>query len=143
MFNIAEGSPDVILTGKNGFLSLQAAARREGLLDTTRDQFDRQVMTFNGIPVVHVGTKGDQSTQIITNTENFTGSPITGGTATSFYLVRWGEPYTTGIQMNAPERIFDGILDDGVTHRVVFEWPVGLAFFHKRSVVRISGVTPF
>ncbi len=44
------------------------------------------------------------------------------------------------MQMHEPRRIFDDITDDGVTHRVVFEWPVGLMVFHDKSVVRMRNV---
>jgi hypothetical protein len=42
--------------------------------------------------------------------------------------------------MSAPERIFDDVIDDGVTHRTVFEWPVGMAMLQKKSAVRLKGV---
>ena len=90
---------------------------------------------FDGTPVSWAGTLGDQSTEIITQTETKSG----GTTETSFLYVRWGTPYVHGLQLHEPERIFDDITDDGVTRRVVFEWPVGLSVLHRRSAVRIFG----
>jgi len=141
-FNVRNGQPDLIISGKRGFLSLRSVARREGLLDTTKDQFDRVIDVFAGVPIMFAGTKGDQSTEIIGNAELNDGSAITGGSATSLYVVKWGMPNIIGLQMGGPERTFDDITDDGVTHRTVFEWPVGLATFDNRSMVRISGVIP-
>ncbi len=141
-FNLRGGVGDLVICGKKGFLSLRSVARRESLLDTTRDQFDRVIETFAGIPFMFAGTKGDQSTEVIGNVELDTGDTLTGGDATSYYVCKFGMPTITGLQMHSPERIFDDITDDGVTHRVVFEWPVGLALFDQRSAVRISGIVP-
>lgn len=141
IFETAEGKPDLIITSKQGLWALQRVARREGLFDTTRDQFDRTVMMFGGIPMEEAGTQGDQTTQIITNTETAAGAR-TGGNTTSIYMVRFGRPYVQGMQMHEPKRIFDDITDDGVTHRVVFEWPVGLSQFHNKSVVRVRNFVP-
>ncbi len=140
-FEVAEGKPDLILTSKQGLWSLQRVARREGLYDTTRDSFDREIGTFMGIPMDWAGTEGDQTTQVITNTETDAGAP-TGSSRTSFYFIRFGHPYLQGIQMEAPRRTFDGMTDDGVTHRIVFQWPVGLSTFQNKSIVRYRGVVP-
>ncbi len=139
IFEIADGEPDLILSSKQGMWALERVARREGLLDTTQDAFDRKLKTFMGIPIEWAGTQGDQTTPIITNTENSSGAR-TGGNTTSFYFIRFGKPYVMGMQMHEPRRIFDDITDDGVTHRVVFEWPVGLLQFHQKSVVRMRNV---
>ena len=139
MFEVAEGMPDLILSSKQGMWALERVARREGLLDTTQDAFDRKIKSFMGIPIEWAGTQGDQSTPIITNTETAAGAR-TGGNTTSFYFIRFGKPYVTGMQMHEPKRIFDGITDDGVTHRVVFQWPVGLLQFHDKAVVRYRNV---
>lgn len=139
MFEVAEGMPSIIISSKQGLWALERVARREGLFDITSDQFDRKVKSFAGIPIEWAGTQGDQTTQIITNTEDANGAR-TGGNTTSFYFVRFGRPYVAGMQMHEPRRIFDDITDDGVTHRVVFEWPVGLLQFHNKSVVRYRNV---
>ena len=135
-FNIAGGVADIGLTSKVGYLALTKVARREGLYDTTKDTFDKSVFTYDGTPIAWAGTLGDQSTEIIKSNETKSG----GTGETSYVFLRWGEPYVHGLQMHAPERIFDDITDDGVTRRVVFEWPVGLSVLHRRSMVRLYGV---
>lgn len=138
-FEITDGEPDLVITSKAGWKLLGRVGRREQLLDITKDSFDREIRTFNGTPFMWAGTKGDQTTEIITSSED----PGDGGDdATSFYFVKFGERQLTGLQMNAPEKIYDQVISDGVTHRTVFEWPVGLASFHKRSVVRVKDVVP-
>ncbi len=135
-FNIAGGVADIALTSKAGYLALTKVARREGLYDTTKDSFDKSVFMFDGTPIAWAGTLGDQTTELMTSTET-----KSGGTVESSYLfLRWGTPYVHGLQMAKPDRIFDDITDDGVTRRVVFEWPVGLSVLHRRSAVRLFGV---
>lgn len=142
IFEVAEGMPSLILSSKQGMWAFKRAARREGLLDTTQDSFDRKVDSYQGIRLDWAGTLGDQSTQVITNTETTAGAR-TGGSSTSFYFIRFGESYLQGIQMHEPTKIFDSIIDDGVTRRVVYEWPVGLTMYHSKSVVRLRGVNVF
>lgn len=139
IFETAEGRPDFVVSSKQGLWQLTRVARREGLLDTTKDVFDRDIQTFAGIKLIWAGTKGDQSTQIITTAED---AGDAGNNSTSYYFVRLGVPYVQGIQLGAPERTFDAIIDDGVTRRIVFQWPVGLLATHKKSIVRIKGVKP-
>jgi hypothetical protein len=141
IFEVEDGMPDMIISSKQGVWSVQRVARREGLYDTTRDQFDRKVETYRGIPLMWAGTTGDQSTQIITATETDAGAS-TGSTRTSFYFVRMGRPYVQGMQMHEPRRIYDDIINDGVTHRTVFEWPVGLTSMQNKAIVRLRGVIP-
>ena len=132
----------VILTGRAGYLTIASVARREGLLDTSKDSFDRPINNFAGVPFVRAGTKADQSTSIITATEADDGISSTGSDNTSFYIMRLGEPYVHGMQNGKPETTLDRIIDDGVTHRVVFQWTVGLGAWSKRSAVRLFGIDP-
>jgi len=131
-----------ILTGREGYLSLSSVARREGLLASTQDNFDRKINTFANVPFYRAGTKADQSTKIITATESDDGTATTGADNTSFYIMRLGEPYVHGLQQGVPTTPLDRIIDDGVTHRVVFQWKVGIGAWNKRSVVRLFGVDP-
>ena len=138
-FHVDGGIPEMVVTGEAGHLTLYSVARRLGLLDTTRDQFDREVDTYRGRPFAFAGKKADQSTEIITSDED----PGDGGDdATSFYFIRTGGPYLKGIQLAGPQRIFDDVTDSGVTHRVVFQWPVGLATKHDHSVTRLRNIKP-
>ncbi len=132
-----DGMPDFIVTGKGGFFTLEAVARRLGLLNTAQDAFDRNIMVYKGIPVDYAGKKADQSTEIITTTED---PGDAGNDSTSFYFLRMGHPYIQGVQLHEPKRVFDEILNDGVTHRTVFEWPVGLTAFHKKSITRLNNI---
>jgi HK97 family phage major capsid protein len=78
---------DMFLCNKTLYLRILAAIRLAGLWAETKDNFGRTMPTFNGIPIIDIGTAGDQSTSIITDTELATGAALTGGGATSIYAI--------------------------------------------------------
>ena len=98
--------------------------------------------TFGGVVLDHAGTKGNQTTQVIGVAETAAGAR-SGGSDTSFYFMKFGGQWLTGLQKESPKRLFDAVTDDGVTHRVVFEWPVGLMSFNTRAIGRVRGIKPF
>jgi len=65
------------------YLGLTATLQGSGLLDTTKDQFDRQFTSYAGIPLYDTGYKSDLATEVIGVTEG------TGAASTSLYVVRW------------------------------------------------------
>lgn len=110
-------------------------------VDMTKDLFDREVVTYKGTPFVDMGFKKDQSTEIITVTEN----PGDGGAdATSAYFVPFNEEQgIQGIQLG-PMEIYDP-LDGGEKEAVPanmmrFEWWVGLAGFGSYGPTRLYGI---
>lgn len=54
-----------------GFARVMRYAQLSGgnFMDVTKDSFDREFVTFYGAPIVDMGLKKDQSTEIMTNTE--------------------------------------------------------------------------
>ena len=134
-----EGEADLIIGNGTSFRALGSVTRRLGLLDTTRDQFGRRIRRFGegGPRMVDIGTKSDQSTAIITNTETQGASSAT----TSLYLVRFGlGQYLHGIQ-EFPVRTKDlGERESQPQMRTRVEWTPGLAQSNDRSVVRIKGL---
>lgn len=109
----------------------------QGGLATNRDQFDRIVLTYKGAVLKDVGTKGDQSTRVITATETAAG--VDGSSLyTSIYGVRYGEDALTGWQF-APLVAKDLGQDptDGVVYRTFIEWAGGLFMSDVRAIARI------
>jgi hypothetical protein len=105
---------------------------------TDRDAFDRTVETYKGAVVRDIGRKKDQSTRIITTTEDTSG--VDGAsTYTSLYAVRYGEEGLFGWQFeDLSSAVRDlGLLNNGVTYRTVIDWAVGLYQAHTRAVGRI------
>ena len=87
--------------------------------------------------MVDIGTKSDQTTAIITNTE----VQGTATNTTSLYFVRFGTgQYLHGIQ-EYPTRTKDlGERESQPQMRTRVEWTPGLAQSNDRSVVRIKGL---
>lgn len=109
--------------------------------DITKDLFDREVVTYKGTPFVDMGFKKDQSTEIITVTED----PGDGGNdTTSVYFVPFNEEQgIQGIQL-APMEIYDplngGEKESVPSTMMRFEWWVGLAGFGSYGPTRLYGI---
>lgn len=105
---------------------------------TDEDAFGRTVESYKGAVVKDIGRKKDQSTRIITATEDANG--VDGASAyTSLYGVRYGEEALFGWQFETlQDAVRDlGLLNNGVTYRTVIDWAVGLYQAHTRAVGRI------
>jgi len=131
---------DMILCNKTMYLRVLAAISNAGLWATTKDAFGRQLPTFNGVPIIDIGNKGDQTTSIITDVELATGAALTGGGSTSAYAVKMGEGFVKGFQ-EEPVSVEDvGLLESGIAYRTHINWGVGLYIPNPRSVARLYGV---
>lgn len=137
--------------GANAFFCNQAlqlgvagVLRRISLLDTTKDQFDRNIDTFGGAQIVDVGLQRDQATEIITDTED----PGDGGSdTTSIYAVRWGtDDGMVGIQLDELDAYLvggeDHELESKPVKRLRIDWGVGLAGFGSFYVARMYNIKP-
>ena len=108
-----------------------------GFLDVTKDSFERSIPTLWGSPVIDVGLKRDQSTEIITNTEVAGDS---GADSTSIYAVAFNEQQgVVGIQLE-PMAIYDpnagGESESKPVKKVRIDWWVGLAGFGSYGIAR-------
>jgi len=109
-------------------------------LSTTKDSFDRDILTYRGAPIIDVGLKGDQSTEIITDAETANDS---GADASSIYMVSFGEQDgITGIQLPPGLEVYDpgGELDSTPANIMRFEWVLGLAGFGSYGITRMRNV---
>jgi hypothetical protein len=106
-----------------------------GVLDVTKDSFDRPLYTYRGVPMFDIGLKKDQTTEIILDTET---AGDAGADATSIYMVSLGtgDQQLTGIQLGPLEKIPLGQEQGGVTEGLFLEWVVGLANFGSYGIVR-------
>lgn len=106
-----------------------------GLLDITKDSFDRPLYTYRGVPFFDIGLKKDQSTEIITDTET---AGDGGADATSIYVVSFGtgDQQLTGIQLGPLEKIPLGVEKGDLTEGLAIEWTVGLMNLGSYSIVR-------
>lgn len=111
------------------------------MLDTSKDTVGREFLTLNGKPVMDMGYKFDQTTDIIPNTE--TGGDSTANT-TSLYSVSWDkEEGIYGIQLQ-PMEVYDP-LNGGESSSAPMllrriDWWNGLAMFGSYGIVRMRNI---
>ncbi|MGW8177225.1 MAG: major capsid protein [bacterium] len=142
MFSIKGHKPDYLLMNDDMYLALFSLLRREKLLDTTRDMFDREIDTYRGARLIDIGVKADQTTKIITSTEASTGAEGSSE-HTSIYAVKFGVgDMTWGIQQFPMEVKDMGELEEKPAYRTRITWNLGLATVDPRSVGRLYGIIP-
>jgi hypothetical protein len=134
-------SEKVLFMGRTLYYRFQSALRSSQLLATTKDQVGRQFMTYGegGPRIVQAGYKVDQATQILADAEN--GTALTGGTDSSMYCVRFGEPYLAGWAQEMPNAEDKGELEDGVSLRTIVRFSPGLYLASPRGIAQAYGWT--
>ncbi len=121
------------------YLAFEAAFRRENVLRQDKDMFGRIINHWGDVPLLRIGVKADQTTEVITNTETLSG----GSEETSIYSVRFGEKmYFWGIQQE-PMTVNDlGEVQSDPVFRDRVQWVVGMAVANPRSIARAYGFVP-
>lgn len=128
-----DGKPDLILMNRSVRLAFKSILRRADLLDHTQDRFNRKIDAYDGIPFLDLGYKADQATQVID--DDFDGTTNN----TSMFLLKFGaEEYFGGLQMHDIQTTEIGELESKPAKRWRIEWPVGIAIWNPRSVVRVK-----
>ena len=142
--NEVVGGADAFFCNFEMRLGVGRVLRRLGLLDTSKDQFDRTIYSFGGTPIVDVGLQRDQATEIITDTED----PGDGvGDTTSIYAVKFGtDDGLIGIQLDELEAYWvggdDHELEAKPVKRMRIDWWVGLAGFGSYYAARMYNLEP-
>ncbi len=118
-----------------------ANAAGGNVLDVTKDSFDREIVTYKGTPMIDMGLKKDQSTEIIPLTET---SLSAASNATSAYFCSFGvEQGIIGIQLG-PLESYDpnagGEMDTAPAKQLRIEWWNGLAGFGSYGFTRLSNI---
>lgn len=111
------------------------------LLDVTTDQFDREIMTYKGAPMLDAGLYVDQSTEIISASET---AEDAGTDATSVYFIPVNtENGIMGIQLE-DMKIYDplngGERESKPTELVRIDWWCGLAGFGSYGPTRLHNI---
>jgi len=126
---------------KKMLLALRSILRKEKLLDNTRDMFDRIVDVYQGVKLADIGVKADQTTEIITSTEELEAAGA--AESTSIYAVKFGiGELLWGIQEYPLEVTDKGLLEATPVYRTELDWPLGLALADPRSIGRLYGIIP-
>jgi hypothetical protein len=136
------GAINAILVNEGTYWGLGVALRyiqsTGNYLDVTRDSHEREIVTYKGVPLIDCGLKADQSTEIITETEE---AGDGGSDATSAYFVAFNdEQGVTGIQLS-PMDVYDplagGEQESTPTKLLRIDWWVGLAGFGSYGITRL------
>jgi hypothetical protein len=107
-----------------------------------KDSFDRSITKYKNATIRVIGRKADQTTQIITATEDTAGADGSS-TYTSAYFVKYGTTNAfCGWQFKSLEQSVVGpfLLQGGTQERMVVDWAVGFLQPHIRSIGRIYDI---
>lgn len=142
LYAIQGHSADFLLMNHKTLLAVRSGLRRSSLLSTTQDAFGRTIDMYGSTRLVDIGTKADQSTEIITSAETTAGA--SGGTeCTSIYAVKFGVgELLWGIQQYPLEVSDLGLLQTAPVYRTRVLWNLGLADVNPRCMARLYGVVP-
>jgi hypothetical protein len=142
LYAISGHKPDALYMNKKCLLAVSSLLRQERLLNQAQDMFGRSINIYAGVPLIDIGTKADQITEIITNTED-PQSIYTSDVSTSIYAVKFGVgEFLWGIQEYPLEVTDKGLLEGSPVYRTEVDWPLGLAHVDPRSIARLANVFP-
>ncbi len=127
---------DAFLMNSKMYLAFEACFRRETVLRQDKDMFGRVINHWGDVPLLRIGIKADQTTEVITNSETLSN----GTEETSIYSVRFGEKmYLWGIEQE-PMTVNDlGEISSSPVFRDRVQWVVGLAVANPRAIARAYG----
>jgi len=121
---------DCLLMNDQALLGIWRVLRREKLLDITKDQFGREIVSYKGAKLIDCGVKADQSTKIIPTSSNLT----------KIYAVKFGEDYFSMLNYR-PLKVTDiGRLEAKPTLRTEVEWVFGFMMPHPRGLAVLKNV---
>lgn len=131
---------DAIYANASIISRMRSSARRLTIFDQTTDSFGRQIQTYNGVPLIDLGTTAS-GTPILPQTET---QGTAAGTASSIYAVRYGvgeaDGAVTGLT-NGGVQVKDlGEIDAKPVYRTRIEFFCGLGVFGGKAAARLTGV---
>lgn len=137
----AVDNPTHLIMSKAMRRRLSAAARSSsvgGYITYTTDAFGRKITNYNDLPIL-IADYDDDGARILDFNEVGPGGST--ATATSIYIVSFGDNMLTGLQ-NGVMQVNDlGELDSKPVKRTRVEWYVGLAALHGRCAARLWGIS--
>jgi hypothetical protein len=141
IYAIKGHNPGMAFMNQKMLLALRSLLRREGLLDTTKDQFDRVVNMYQDVQLQDIGVKADQTTEIITSTETLEAAG--SAESTSIYFAKFGVgEFFWGLQQYPIEVEDLGRLEAKPVFRTEIDWPLTLAQADPYAISRLYGIIP-
>jgi hypothetical protein len=123
-------------TMKRRFNFILRALGTSGGLAITQDQFNRTISMYKGAVIRDPGYKADQTTRILTATEDTSGNDASS-TYTSIYAVNYSEGHLTGWQFEPPNVQDLGLIYNGVIYRTLIDYACGFSNVSTRSLGRL------
>jgi len=143
IYAIKGHAPDALLMNKKMLLAFRSCLIRNKLLNQAQDMFGRVIDMYGNIRLIDIGTRADQSTEIILNTETAAGAASGGTECTSIYAVKFGiAELLWGIQMYPIEVRDLGEIQTKPVYRTRVDWPHGMADVDPRCIARMYGIVP-
>jgi len=136
---------DAILCNEDFIIGLGRAARfmqtQGNFLDVTKDTFDREIVTWHGIPLTDMGLKKDMTTEVIPTTET---AGDGGADSMSVYFVSFNmDEGVHGIQLN-DMTVYDplngGEMESKPSKLKRVDWWNGLATFGRYGITRLRNL---
>lgn len=136
-----EDSQKVLFVGRTLYFRFISALRKANQL-FNEEYLGRKLNTYGpgGAKILQAGYKVNQTSQILGDVET-SNTALTGGTKSSMYCVRFGEPYLAGWVMKPPTAEDVGLLESRVSYRTVVDGSVGLYVISPRPAARAYGWT--
>lgn len=133
LYQIDDGTDfaNVLLLGNTDLMQRHwSAARRLGLLDTTKDMFGREIRTYKGAKLLDIGVKADQTTKIVTTSSNLT----------TLYAVKVGEGFLQQLQYEKLNVKDLGQQPGTRALRTQVNWAYGFTQPHPRGIARLQNL---
>lgn len=131
--------PDALYANRSIIQKIKSSARRLAIYDQTVDSFGRTISTYNGIPLLDIGTTA-AGAMIIPQTETAGSSSA----ASSIYAVKFGADESDGAVTaltNGGIQVKDlGEIDAKPVFRTRIEFFCGMAAFGGKAAARLTGV---
>ena len=136
----AVDSPTHLIMSKAMRRRLSTAARTTsvtGNVDWLPDAIGRRQMVYQDLPILIADENSNPNAALAFN-ESGTGG---GSTATSIYVVSFGDGMLTGIQNSIPDARDLGEISSSPVYRSRVEWAMGIALWHPRAAARLRDIS--
>lgn len=133
-----QGTPDLMVMGKQMLRNLNNLAESSTILSIDKDDWGRQIKLYDGIPIGIIEDDNDGSEILAFDETQGSSSGVCG----SLYVMKFGaDEFFTGLQNGVLDAYDLGEIDDKPVFRARIEWYITIAIFHSKSVSRLKGIT--
>lgn len=141
--NASDGSGVVLYMSDFMFRAISMAGKimdNGSGLSVTKDNYDHQIMTYQGAKLRKIGRQLDDVTRIISYTETTDGTQQVGGNCTSIYGIKYGSTDVLGWHDGAFDLEKVGMDTSGIFHVFLMDYLFGFYHSHTRTLTRLSGI---